>query len=97
MSESIMQLISNIVIAAVILLGGIWLSKQLKKYIMILMEKQNVDALLASFMSNIAYVALVTFVIIAALSQLGIQTTSFIAIIGACWIGNWSLSSKFII
>ena len=34
-------------------------------------------------MSNIAYVTLVAFVIIAALSKLGIQTTSFVAIIGA--------------
>ena len=83
MSESIMSLVINIVIAAAILFGGIWLAKQLKKYIVVLMERRNVDALLASFMSNIAYVALVAFVIIAALSQLGIQTTSFIAIIGA--------------
>jgi len=78
-----MSLVINIVIAAAILFGGIWLAKQLKKYIVVLMERRNVDALLASFMSNIAYVALVAFVIIAALSQLGIQTTSFIAIIGA--------------
>jgi small conductance mechanosensitive channel len=83
MSESIMPLVMNIVIAAAILFGGIWLAKQIKKYIVLIMERRNVDALLASFMSNIAYVALVAFVIIAALSHLGIQTTSFIAIIGA--------------
>ena len=83
MSESIMPFIMNIIIAAIILFGGIWLAKQIKKYIVLIMEKKDVDALLTSFMSNIAYVALVAFVIIAALSQLGIQTTSFIAIIGA--------------
>jgi small conductance mechanosensitive channel len=83
MTESIMPLIMNIIIAAVILFGGIWLAKQIKKYIAVMMEKQEVDALLASFTSNIAYVALIAFVVIAALSQLGIQTTSFVAIIGA--------------
>lgn len=83
MSVSIMPLITNIIIAAAILFGGIWIAKRIKKYIAVVMEKQEVDALLASFTSNIAYVALIAFVVIAALSQLGIQTTSFIAIIGA--------------
>ncbi len=83
MSESILPLLTNIAIAAAILFGGIWIAKRLKKYIVVIMEKREVDALLASFASNIAYIALVAFVIIAALGQLGIQTTSFIAIIGA--------------
>jgi small conductance mechanosensitive channel len=83
MSESILMLLTNIVVAAVILFGGIWLAKRIKKYIAVLMEKREIDALLASFTGNIIYVALVAFVVIAALGQLGIQTTSFIAIIGA--------------
>jgi small conductance mechanosensitive channel len=83
MSESIFTLLTNIVIAAAILFAGIWIAKRLKKYIIVIMEKREIDALLASFTSNIAYIALVAFVIIAALGQLGIQTTSFIAIIGA--------------
>ena len=83
MGDTLIALITNVVIAAAILFGGIWLAKQIKKYVILMMERRNVDALLASFSSNIVYVALVGFVIIAALSQLGIQTTSFVAIIGA--------------
>jgi small conductance mechanosensitive channel len=83
MAESISTLVINIVVAAAILFGGIWLSKRIKNYVASTMEKRNVDVLLASFSSNIIYVALVAFVIIAALGQLGIQTTSFVAIIGA--------------
>jgi small conductance mechanosensitive channel len=83
MTESILPLLVNIAIAAAILLGGTWLAKRIKKYIVVMMEKREIDALLASFMSNIAYITLVAFVVIAALGQLGIQTTSFIAIIGA--------------
>lgn len=83
MGDTLIALLTNIAIAAAILFGGIWLAKQIKKYVVLMMEKRNVDALLASFSSNIVYVALVAFVVIAALSQLGIQTTSFVAIIGA--------------
>ena len=47
------------------------------------MVKGNVDETLISFVGNLTYIALLAFVIIAALNQLGIQTTSFIAVIGA--------------
>jgi len=42
-----------------------------------------VDPTIGRFVTNIAYVALLVFVVMAALGQLGIQTTSFIAVIGA--------------
>ena len=83
MGDNLIALLTNIAVAAAILFGGIWLAKQIKKYVVLMMERRNVDALLASFSSNIVYVALVAFIVIAALSQLGIQTTSFVAIIGA--------------
>ncbi len=47
------------------------------------MQKQEVDKILETFVSNLAYWLLMTFVIIAAINQLGIQTTSLIAVIGA--------------
>ena len=47
------------------------------------MIRSKVDATLVSFVGNLIYVSLLTFVILAALAQLGIQTTSFIAVIGA--------------
>jgi small conductance mechanosensitive channel len=47
------------------------------------MEKREVDPTLQTFVGNMVYYALLTFVILAALSQIGIQTTSFIAVIGA--------------
>ena len=50
-----------------------------KKFaIPIIMEKQNVDPTLTQFLTNLSYIALLTFVILAALGMLGIQTTSFI-------------------
>jgi small conductance mechanosensitive channel len=47
------------------------------------MESQEVDKTLISFVSNLANMVLQTVVIIAAVGALGIQTTSFIAVLGA--------------
>jgi len=55
----------------------------LAKLIKRVMIKSNVDATLVSFVRNLSYIALLAFVVIAALNQLGIQTASFIAVIGA--------------
>jgi small conductance mechanosensitive channel len=47
------------------------------------MLKTKVDVTLVSFVASLSYVTLMAFVVIAALGELGIQTTSFVAILGA--------------
>jgi small conductance mechanosensitive channel len=47
------------------------------------MERAKAEQVLVKFVVNLAYAALLAFVVLAALAQLGIQTTSFIAVIGA--------------
>ncbi len=47
------------------------------------MTRRNIEPTLVSFASHMGYFLLLTVVVIAALSQIGIQTTSFIAILGA--------------
>lgn len=47
------------------------------------MQAQEVDKTLESFVCNLAGLVLLTFVIIASVSALGIQTTSLIAVLGA--------------
>jgi len=73
----------NIVIAAIILVVGIWLAKRLKGWTAKIMEGRGMDIMLATFLSSIIHILLVVFVVIAALGQLGIQTTSLIAVVGA--------------
>ncbi len=46
-------------------------------------RKSKADETLARFVVSLVYIALLAFVIIAALNQLGIQTASFVAILGA--------------
>jgi len=48
-----------------------------------LLAKSNVDETLKRFFTNLTRIALLVFVVLAALSTLGIETTSFIAVIGA--------------
>jgi small conductance mechanosensitive channel len=47
------------------------------------MKKTKVDTTLHGFTKNLVYISLLVFVIIAAISRLGFQTTSFVAVIGA--------------
>ena len=47
------------------------------------MQRQEVDKTLETFVSNLVRMVLMVVVIIAAISQIGIETTSFIAIFGA--------------
>lgn len=83
MKDLASDLFINIIVAAIIFVVGWWIARQLRTLIVRIMERKNVDPMLTSFTSNVAYIALVLFVIIAALGQLGIETTSFIAVIGA--------------
>jgi small conductance mechanosensitive channel len=73
----------KIVFAIIILIIGRWVARLFSKLIQRVMKKQDVDETLRSFAGNMIYYALLTFVVLAALGQLGIQTTSFIAVIGA--------------
>jgi small conductance mechanosensitive channel len=62
---------------------GRWIAKALTKLVQRLMERSKVDPTLVKFAGSVTYIALFTFVILAALAQVGIQTTSFIAVLGA--------------
>lgn len=51
-----------------------------------LMTSQGVDPILESFVRNFVYWALMAFVIIAAITKIGVQTASLIALVGAAGI-----------
>ena len=69
--------------ALAIFIIGRWVSKGLRNLLRRIMTRSNVDQTLISFVCNLSYVAMLAFVIIAALGNLGIQTTSIIAVMGA--------------
>lgn len=73
----------KIVVALLVLIIGKWIAGLCRRMSRRAMEKGKVDAVLVGFLSNIVYYLLMVAVIITAVSQLGIQTTSFIAVLGA--------------
>ena len=87
MLDKIYQLLTvyglKVLAAIAIFIVGRWVAKGVRKLVVRLMTKGKVDPTLITFASNMAYIGLLAFIVIAALGQLGIQTTSFIAILGA--------------
>ena len=73
----------NIVAAILIFFVGKWIAHHVAILIEKLLIRSKVDKTLASFARNISYFAMLAFVTIAALNKLGIETSSFIAIVGA--------------
>lgn len=73
----------KIIAAIAIFLVGKWLSGVLSRAVGRVMGRAGTDEMLVKFVANLVYAALLAFVVLAALAQLGIQTTSFIAVIGA--------------
>lgn len=73
----------KVLAALAIFVVGRWVAKGVRKLVERMMTKGKVDPTLITFTSNMAYIGLLAFIVIAALGQLGIQTTSFIAILGA--------------
>lgn len=67
---------------AILIIGRI-VAKWLTNFTRRLLKRSNVDKTLVSFFGNILYYLLLAIVIIAALNNLGIPTTSIIAILGA--------------
>lgn len=73
----------DIIAALAIFIIGRWVANLITKGVRRLLERANVDSTLVKFLSNIVRILLLIFVILAAIGQLGIQTTSLIAVLGA--------------
>ena len=73
----------DIALALAIFFVGRWVVKQLLKVVERLMRRSKVEDMLINFVSSIINVVLLLFVIVAALNQLGVDTTSLIALVGA--------------
>lgn len=73
----------RVLAAVLILVLGLWIAKRLSRGLVVALEKKGTDATLIGFLSSMVYGAFVVFVIIAAVGKLGVQATSFVAVIGA--------------
>jgi small conductance mechanosensitive channel len=83
LAENGMTFLINLLAAAAIFYIGRWIAKLISDLVFKAMDKAKIDHTLGRFVKNLLYTGLLVFVVIAALSRLGVQTGSFIAVIGA--------------
>ncbi len=73
----------RVLAALVILVVGLWIAKKVKDLFSSILTKKDVEATLVGFFSSLLYGAIAVFVAIAAIGKLGVQTTSFAAVVAA--------------
>jgi small conductance mechanosensitive channel len=73
----------NIVGAILIIIIGRWAAGLASNLLQKALTKADVDASLVKFTGSLVYVGILIFAALAAVARLGIQTTSFIAVLGA--------------
>lgn len=78
-----LEFVINLVAALAIFVIGRWVAKIIHHLMTKGMQRARLEPLLVKFLGNIAYTLLLTFVVLAAISRVGIQTASLIAVIGA--------------
>ncbi len=69
--------------AIAIFVIGKWVANKLSGFIKKLMERSEIDTTLSAFIASVIDILLMVVVVLAAINNLGVDTTSFIAILGA--------------
>lgn len=82
-SPMIVEYGTQVLFALSIFLVGKWLAKVVASFVVRQLNQRDLDPMVSIFAGNLIHWALLAFVMIAALARVGIQTASFVAIIGA--------------
>ncbi|MBP9854610.1 MAG: mechanosensitive ion channel [Candidatus Omnitrophica bacterium] len=82
-SEIGVPLIANVLAAAIIYIVGKWAAGILADITRKIMHRAKVDEALVGFTAHLVEISVFIFALMAAIGKLGIQTTSFIAVLGA--------------
>jgi small conductance mechanosensitive channel len=73
----------RLAIAIGIFIVGFWLAKVISKAVVRILNKRESDPSLVSFLSSLTRAIIKVLVVITAITQLGVEMTSFVAILGA--------------
>jgi len=82
-TQYVLPIAGKVLMALIIFIVGQWLAKFVAMIVEKLMVKAKVNPSLVTFGKNVIYYALWVMVAIAALNKLGVETTSFVALVGA--------------
>ena len=83
LSDKFSSYLFAILSAVIIIIIGWYVAKILKKIIIKLMPEKHIDKTVSGFLGEVAYYLVFIIALIAALSKLGVQTTSMAAVLGA--------------
>jgi len=73
----------QLLLAIVVLLLGLWIIKRVVRLVGRSMEASSTEPSVAKFLSNLTSMGLKTLLLISVASMIGLETTSFIAVLGA--------------
>lgn len=81
--DKFIEYLPNLILAIAIYLIGLWIIKIISKYLRKLFDTRGFEETLKSFLITIINIGLKLILIITVIAKLGVETTSFVAIIGA--------------
>ncbi len=81
--ELLIKYSMSLLMAILIFVIGKWFASKIVKVMGVMLKKAGVESTLVRFLQNIVYYVLLTVIILAALNKIGVETTSFMAILGA--------------
>lgn len=82
-NQFLVRMGTNLIVCIIILFAGFWLAKMLSKGIKKILRKSNTDEGLVTFLTSFLSMVMKILVVITAISQIGIEMTSFVALLGA--------------
>ncbi len=74
---------TNLLITVIIFVVGFWLAKMAARTVRKVLQKSNTDEGLVTFLTSLTSMVLKVLVVVTGINQLGIEMTSFVAILGA--------------
>jgi len=82
-NQFLVKMGTNLIICILILVIGFWLAKILSKTLRKILRKSNTDEGLVTFATSFVSMVLKILVVVTAITQIGVEMTSFVAILGA--------------
>lgn len=82
-NQFIVKIGTNLIMAVLILVIGFWLAKFLAKAMRRILRTSHVDEGLITFSASFVSMVVKVLVVVTAITQLGVEMTSFVAILGA--------------
>jgi small conductance mechanosensitive channel len=81
--EMVLEYLPRLALALITLIAGLWLIRLLVRFIGKVMESRKVDESLRPFLRSVVAVVMKVLLLISVMGMIGIEMTSFIALIGA--------------